>query len=396
LASAVFRGSKRCQDFLQFVVTKVLEGDARHLKERTLAIEVFGRDAAEDLTDVSIVRVGAREVRKRLAQYYVCDGAHDAVRIDLPPGSYIAVFQYHSLAPRIEPALISRLDPPRSPKPHLWAISAIVAAVLIAAALLAALLWQWLRPGHTEFDKFWGPVFAQKSPVEILIAHPIAYQPSTRATELDGKLNGEPASRLPLQRAIQVPPNLLNGSDFVPAVDYYVGFGDAVASLHMTTLFGQHNRTTRVRLANRVEFNELLGAGVVLIGAAYTNRWTAELTKQYRFQFGYADSKPCINDSQSGRRWTLTKNDNGRSTEDYILVCRLPHPQTHGFVVVGGGLNGYGTEEAGRILARPDSLIPILKKLPAGWQNRNLELVLHLEVIGDAPALPEVVAAHMW
>jgi len=214
--------------------------------------------------------------------------------------------------------------------------------------------------------------------------------------ELDRKLNGEPASRLPLQRAIQVPPNLLNGSDFVPAIDYYVGFGDTVASLHMTTLFDQHNRTTRVRLADRVEFNELLGAGVVLIGAAYTNRWTAELTKQYRFQFGYADSKHCINDSQSGRRWTLTKNDNGRSTEDYILVCRLPHPQTHGFIVVGGGLNGYGTEEAGRILARPDSLIPILKKLPAGWQNRNLELVLHLEVIGDAPALPEVVAAHTW
>jgi hypothetical protein len=120
------------------------------------------------------------------------------------------------------------------------------------------------------------------------------------------------------------------------------------------------------------------------------------LTKQYRFQFGYADSKPCINDSQSGRRWTLTKKGNGRSTEDYILLCRLPHPQTHGFVAVGGGLNGYGTEEAGRILARPDSLIPILKKLPAGWQNRNLELVLDLEVIGDGPALPEVVAAHIW
>lgn len=78
------------------------------------------------------------------------------------------------------------------------------------------------------------------------------------------------------------------------------------------------------------------------------------------------------------------------------MVCRLPHPRTNGFVVVGGGLNGYGAEEAGRILARLDSLIPILKKLPAGWQNRNLDLVLHLEVVGDAPALPEVVAAHTW
>jgi hypothetical protein len=399
LASTVFRGSKRCQDFLQFVVTRVLEGDTKNLKERTLAIEVFGRDAAEDLTDVSIVRVGAREVRKRLAQYYVHDGANDAVRIDLPSGSYIAVFHYHPHAAALEPAEIPVFELPPAPvalvkPPHyrrrLWTIAGI-----LGAALLAAPLWQWLRAGATEFDVFWGPIFAQKNSVEILLAHPIAYHPSTRATELDKQINGE-SSRLPTQRAIQVPPNLLNGSDFVPALDQYVGFGDTVAALHMTTLFVEHHRTTRVRLADRVEFNELLGAGAVLIGAAFTNRWTAELTKQYRFQFGYLDSKPCINDSQSKRRWTLNKNDNGRSAEDYILVCRLPHPQTNGFVVVGGGLNGYGTEEAGRILARPDSLVPILKKLPAGWQNRNLELVLHVEVIGDAPALPEMVAAYAW
>ncbi len=75
VASRVFRGSHRCQSFLQYVVTKTLEGDSKTLKERTLAVDVFGREATEDLSDDSIVRVGAREVRKRLAQYYVDEGA---------------------------------------------------------------------------------------------------------------------------------------------------------------------------------------------------------------------------------------------------------------------------------------------------------------------------------
>jgi len=89
LKSPSFRGSKRCQEFLQYVVEKALDGDTEGLKERTLAIEIFGRKADADLTDDSIVRVGAREVRKRLAQYYVTDGAADPLRIDLPAGSYV-------------------------------------------------------------------------------------------------------------------------------------------------------------------------------------------------------------------------------------------------------------------------------------------------------------------
>ena len=44
------------------------------------------------LGDDSIVRVGAREIRKRLAQYYVSDGVNDEVRIDLPLGSYVPAF----------------------------------------------------------------------------------------------------------------------------------------------------------------------------------------------------------------------------------------------------------------------------------------------------------------
>src|SRR3954454_17471423 len=94
LASPAFHGSKRCQQFLEHVCERALAGQENTLKERTVAIEVFGRQPESDLGEDTIVRVGAREVRKRLAQYYVSpDGASAGVRIDLPPGTYVPEFR---------------------------------------------------------------------------------------------------------------------------------------------------------------------------------------------------------------------------------------------------------------------------------------------------------------
>src|ERR1043165_7490091 len=85
LASPAFHGSKRCQQFLEYVCEKFLEGQPGALKERTIAVEVFGRHPDSDLAEDTIVRVGAREVRKRLAQYYVtADGMAAEIRLDLP------------------------------------------------------------------------------------------------------------------------------------------------------------------------------------------------------------------------------------------------------------------------------------------------------------------------
>ena len=95
LSSPIFHGSKRCQQFLEYVCEKALSGEAGALKERMIAIEVFGRQPQTDLGEDTIVRVGAREVRKRLAQFYVTpEGTTAEVRIDVPPGSYAPEFRY--------------------------------------------------------------------------------------------------------------------------------------------------------------------------------------------------------------------------------------------------------------------------------------------------------------
>ena len=94
LENPYFSHSKRFPSFLRFIIHEELEGRGDQLKERTLGIEVFGRNAGYDTTSDPIVRVTAAEIRKRIAQYYQDSNSPGELRISLPPGSYIPHFEW--------------------------------------------------------------------------------------------------------------------------------------------------------------------------------------------------------------------------------------------------------------------------------------------------------------
>ena len=93
LASPRFAQSGRLKRFLRFSVEEALAGRAENLKEYTLALEVFDKAASHDLGADPIVRVEARRLRARLKEYYETDGLGDPIRIDIPKGAYIPIFQ---------------------------------------------------------------------------------------------------------------------------------------------------------------------------------------------------------------------------------------------------------------------------------------------------------------
>ena len=70
LANPLFKNSKRYPNLLRYVVERTLDGHPGELKERTLGIEVFGREPDYDTNLDPVVRTTAAEIRKRLAQYY--------------------------------------------------------------------------------------------------------------------------------------------------------------------------------------------------------------------------------------------------------------------------------------------------------------------------------------
>lgn len=397
LASPAFHGSKRCQQFLEYVCQKALSGETGALKERTIAIEVFGRSPQSDLGEDTIVRVGAREVRKRLAQYYVTeDGAASDVRIDLPSGAYAPEYRYTRTI--VEPEALPVAVPLLVEARPSWRVrrGAIVTLGALAAALavFAAVKLSSANPNSELFQKFWAPVMQSPEPLLVAVAHPIVYHPSRRALKLSRE--NQSAADFQSQQAIQVPAGQLDGSDIVPVFNQYVGFGDMVAANEVTAMLARKSKGVRLRMASSIEFADLRKAPTLLIGAI-TNRWTLELQQNWRFRFVRTpEARLVIADTQTDQQWSIPSKEDGSAPDDYIVASRIRNSVTGGTLMVAAGLKQFGTEAAGRLLTDPDQLGLILRKLPNGWENRNLQVVLHARVIGNTPAQPEVVASHVW
>jgi hypothetical protein len=360
-----------------------------------VAIEVFGRPPESDLGEDTIVRVGAREVRKRLAQYYVTvDGASAAVRIDLPPGSYVPDFRYAAPSKDPETALVAAVAEPVPPRWHRRWIALAAAVIVLAGAGFGYWRWTAVSPEVAAFRQFWQPVLRATEPLTLAVAHPIVYHPSRRAMKLNQEVLGPTKEG---QRVIQLSPKALDGNDMVPVLNQYVGFGDMLVATEVVTLMARNQHPARVRFANSVEFADMRTSPTLLIGAS-TNRWTMEFESNWRFRFvRNADMQVVIVDSaQPGKAWSIPSKEDGSSPEDYIMLARIRTSVTGGLVLVGAGLKQFGTEAAGHLLTDPEQLGAILRKLPAGWESKNLQIVLHAQVIGNTPAQPEVVAFHVW
>jgi hypothetical protein len=64
------------------------------LRERVIGANVFGRAPDYDTGNDPLVRNRAAELRKRLAQHYMrTRDSKGAIRIDIPTGSYRAIFE---------------------------------------------------------------------------------------------------------------------------------------------------------------------------------------------------------------------------------------------------------------------------------------------------------------
>ncbi len=132
LVSERFIASPRSCHFLRFIIENTLAGRATELKESVIGLEVFERGSSFDPRNDSVVRVEARRLRAKLADYYRLHGADDAVVIDLPKGGYVPQFRYASQAPGPRPRGRSR-----------FLISIPVAIVLL---LTGAAWWVFRHP----------------------------------------------------------------------------------------------------------------------------------------------------------------------------------------------------------------------------------------------------------
>jgi hypothetical protein len=366
LTSHEFRSSKRSQDFLRYVVDHTLAGRGDTLKERTIGMEVFGRPASYDPSDDATVRVKAGEVRKRLGLYYSDQGAQDPIRIELPSGTYVP--EFHAAAPK--PQVPSPPEPAIPAKAH-HRLRPFLLVGVPAALVLAILFWYQMRPANTVLDQFWGPVLDGKSPAQICAAF------------------------VPVWNFDPTHPGPANPDDYVSLTDQFVGGGDLLATSRLTAMLTRLKHPYRVKVGNAVSFADMRSGPAILVGYSYT-QWR-DISSQLRYFIDGTRRPVGITDNGKPTEWVLPDLPRDRrSTEDYAIVSRVFHPDTHAMLVEIAGILQYGTDAAGDLVTNPDLMAEALRDAPPGWQKKNLQMVLHVKVISGAPTSPKVVKTYFW
>jgi hypothetical protein len=88
-SSDLFASAERLCRFLRFTVESMLAGREDQVKEYILGREVFDRGEGYDTRLDPIVRVEARRLRSRLAEYYSGPGRDEPLRLEYPKGRYV-------------------------------------------------------------------------------------------------------------------------------------------------------------------------------------------------------------------------------------------------------------------------------------------------------------------
>jgi TolB-like protein len=114
LGTSSFAPSTRSGRFLAYIVERTLAGEARLLKQYSIATEALGRGPDFDPDLDPLVRLEAGKLRRNLDGYYANQGAGDPVRIFVPRGSYVPTFEKAS-AMRADAAVavLGKLAPTR-------------------------------------------------------------------------------------------------------------------------------------------------------------------------------------------------------------------------------------------------------------------------------------------
>jgi hypothetical protein len=369
LRSPAFRGSRRCQDFLRYVVTETLNGHSDAIKERMIAVSVFERGADYEPSLDSIVRVKANEVRKRLAKYYEANPALE-LRIDLPAGAYVPVFRTDLSGPSLSTAVVESPAVPDTPAKQFP--KARVAGIAAAGLLIVTLaLLAWPSPHKSDLDRLWQPLMAGPQQ-DVLLCLP---SPKILETRLDATT-----------RTME---------------HYYVGVGAAQGAALFGSILGAHKQPFHIKIGSDLSFADLRRQPAILLGG-FSSPWSVELTRQLRFrlrQLSGPSDRPAILDSEDpARLWVGDRayKASDEITQDFALVSRILDSGSGQPVITAAGLTAYGTQAATEFLSDETLISQLAQKLGPGWEAKNFQVVLHSDVRGFTAGRPTMVAWHTW
>ncbi|MGA7157408.1 MAG: hypothetical protein WBY53_11195 [Acidobacteriaceae bacterium] len=435
LQSRHFRSCKQGKRFFQYIVEQTLQGNTSLLKERLLGTALFGREPNYATGEDSVVRVEASDVRRRLEAYRAENTGQSPIVIELPVGSYVPVFRKVPLKDAeavAQPSIVSDaegvvvlsaanvvvLEPDPSEAPHSvraadgqpirqrgpWLLFFLFASLAVGSVVLA-MVYPRRRPDtaisapEKLSEAFWAPLVSSPGPVVVCLGQWVVYRPSDSYYRRYTKTHpGEFVTDY--ERLTQALPlsstDLLHAGDIAQASSNGFTIGTLRSAIDLGGYLAQRHKPYVVRVGTESSFAELRNSPAVLVGA-FNNRWTLNLTSGLHFRFTENSGELSVSEeAPSNRSWAWKLAPSGSIVRDYAIITRQPIWKAGQSVISVAGLGDGGTEAASEMVTNPNELADVLKTLPAGWEKKNLQIVISTDMTDGEAGRPRLVAYYLW
>lgn len=374
--SAQLGRSETSRKLATYLVERSIRNDPP--KETEIALDVFGKNASFNGAEDSVVRVGVRTLRQKLAEYYAGTGRDDELHFVIPKGGY-----------RLD--VVARAETPASRHPvpdgggrhRAWAWTAGVALALLAGSLVANLyLWHRYRPvtddpsvASVRSSAVWADMVASRRPVTIVLGDLFMYTQSDPETG----------------RTLTVRDTGINSSEELRAFlashpafaaergKRYVTMIQKSAALGMASILrivdGPGRRVT-VTVRDELQADEIRNNDIIYLGPMVRLGPLAgyyQLGSRYRYNAATASLTDTVT-----RKVFLPQGTLGSQHTDYALAAKFSGPTGNHILIFTSGARNAGLLQILRTLTSPEGLtrFEARSRTQSGAVPRSFEALL--------------------
>jgi hypothetical protein len=418
VASRHFARSPLLSNFLLYIVAETIQGRSDHITEHEIGVHVFDRPTRYRTLEDNIVRSYARQLRRRLTDYFLQEGPSERLHIEIPLGGYIPVFVdacEESPAEAVSSAcdhnisadLSAGIQPPPDRakiRDSRWTWRQSLILIAYTAAICSAAWWTGRYKRHepvepaqlTAAKPLWDALFSGSYTTYIVPADAglnIIEDLSHKPLPLAQYVNGDYAkSELP-----QVDPHSaddLRTQDFTSFVDLQI-----ISALSRLPQFNP--KRAILRFPRDLRLDDLKNANAIILGSVGSNPWAGLGDSKANFRIIYRDgmgAATIVNTHpEPGEMPEYVSHWNEPAHETFALISFLPSLSGDGHLLLVQGLDVAGTQAAGEALLRPELIEPILKRAmrPDGTL-RNFEILLRASSIESSATGTSVISTRIY
>jgi len=362
--------------FLLYVVSETLEGRQSTITEHKIGVAVFGRPASYRTDDDNIVRNYARQLRRRLAEYFAAEGKDLPIRIEIPVGGYIPTFpEMTSTAPAghrsgagvecsepVGPQAVAAVPLGWEWRRRLWfsmlAVFLVVSAGLAgwfignfrfdtsASAHPAGALWRALMPVN-------GTAYIVPTDAGFNLMEDMAH----RSLSLADYIKGQYADMAPVSEN----PHTRQDLGTQPYTDF--------VSLQIVSLLARlpefDSRRVLLRFPRDLRIDDLKKSSAIIIGSADSNPWASLIDARANFRIvpePEMNGAVIENTHPAAGELRVYRSHWGEPAHDtFALILLEPNLSGTGYILLIEGLDIAGTQAAADLLFTSGEIAPIVK-----------------------------------